>query len=285
MILLTALALLAGTPTSPTPLAPSGKWVIDYREMSCVLSRKFGKGRNEVTLGWRMLPLADDIELLVASRSNMQDAIRGKVVLRLSSGVKNDGVFQSYPTTSSGTRVLRAMVPATMFIGIPDAVTLTVTPQELHSTAFEISGADKAFAALNACTDDTLKVWGISSEEARLAATSPGNTPASDAPAAGQQAEWLTADDYPADAIRMGAQGTSTLLWTIGVDGRVHDCRVVISSGSPVLDAAGCKAITLRGRYTPMHDAAGQPIAVHKSRRINWSIPGTWRVARGPEPE
>lgn len=287
MIAAVVIALLAGAPTASAPLTPSNKWVVDYRDMSCVLSRQFGEGQGEVTVGWRALPLADEVELLVGTRSRSMEGIRGRLVAQLSGGAREVADFSSYATTIAGQRMTRAMLPSAMFANLPEATTLTITPQELPPVSVVIPGAAKAFDALDACTRDTVKQWGIDPAELafRDKAEAASDDSSDSGPKAESPAQWITPDDYPVEALRAGAQGTSVLLWTVGVDGRVHDCKAVIPSGFEPLDKAGCKAITARGRYVPAHDASGQPVAVHSTRKIVWMLPNYWRKARGKEPE
>ena len=60
---------------------------------------------------------------------------------------------------------------------------------------------------------------------------------------------------------------------TVGTDGRVSECSVTSSSGSSTLDAATCKLITRRARFTPAKDADGNPVTDTYSNRIRWQIP------------
>jgi TonB family protein len=93
------------------------------------------------------------------------------------------------------------------------------------------------------------------------------------AKARSDETQWITSDDYPPEAIRANQQGTVTISWTIGVDGRVRDCHSIGSSGFATLDEAGCRALTRRGRYAPARDAIGKPLATKKTRRIAWRLP------------
>ena len=93
------------------------------------------------------------------------------------------------------------------------------------------------------------------------------------ADAKGNPASWITSDDYPARALREGAEGTTAITWDINGDGRVENCRVTASSGNSDLDDAACKAITRRGRYKPALDQSGNPIRSSSSRRVVWRIP------------
>ena len=91
--------------------------------------------------------------------------------------------------------------------------------------------------------------------------------------AKGNPADWITNDDYPPSAIRNEEHGTTGIAWTINTAGRVENCHVTSSSGSPALDQAACALITRRGRYTPAADQSGSPISSTSSRRVTWVLP------------
>lgn len=93
------------------------------------------------------------------------------------------------------------------------------------------------------------------------------------AAAKGNPALWISDADYPARALREERSGTSSIRWEISTAGRVENCTVVASSGSPDLDRAACQAITRRGRYEPALDASGAPIRSAASRRVVWRLP------------
>ncbi|WBH16820.1 energy transducer TonB [Sphingomonas radiodurans] len=91
--------------------------------------------------------------------------------------------------------------------------------------------------------------------------------------AKGDPAQWITNDDYPPSSIRAEEEGTTAIKWTINGQGRVENCVVTASSGSPALDQAACRALVRRGRYSPATDAAGNPIATTQTRRVVWRLP------------
>lgn len=101
----------------------------------------------------------------------------------------------------------------------------------------------------------------------------PSNVVSKAAGAKGDEAQWVTVDDYPPSSIRSGEEGTSAIAWTINAAGRAENCHTTSSSGSEALDQAACRAITRRARYSPALNAAGQAIAVTKSRRVTWKLP------------
>lgn len=58
----------------------------------------------------------------------------------------------------------------------------------------------------------------------------------------------------------------------IGVDrtGRVNSCRVVHSSGDPVIDAGLCPLVAARLRFEPARDAQGRPIPYFTQYMARW---------------
>lgn len=91
--------------------------------------------------------------------------------------------------------------------------------------------------------------------------------------AKGNEAEWITQDDYPQSALRNGSAGTSVISWTINTQGRVENCHTIKSAGDPDLDEAACRALARRARYSPAKDQDGNPIASTKQRSVRWVIP------------
>jgi protein TonB len=88
----------------------------------------------------------------------------------------------------------------------------------------------------------------------------------------GNPGSWATDADYPQRALREERAGTTGFRVTVGTDGRVVDCTVTSSSGSPDLDDATCKNVTRRARFKPALEN-GTPVQASYSNRIRWVIP------------
>lgn len=91
--------------------------------------------------------------------------------------------------------------------------------------------------------------------------------------AKGDPAQWVTSDDYPPSALREEREGVTKVTWQINEQGRIENCQVVSSSGSPDLDETACRVLTRRGRYSPALDQSGKPMRTTQSRTIRWQIP------------
>lgn len=76
--------------------------------------------------------------------------------------------------------------------------------------------------------------------------------------------------DYPASARAMGAQGTVEVRYTVRVDGRVSNCRILRSSGNGDIDQTTCRVIEERFRFKPAKDERGQPVQADLVEKHGW---------------
>lgn len=86
-------------------------------------------------------------------------------------------------------------------------------------------------------------------------------------------ASYLSSDDYPAAAIRNEEQGRVAFMLSVDASGRVTACAITSSSGSAALDAATCRIMRSRARYTPARDANGKAIASQDRAAVSWVLP------------
>lgn len=79
-----------------------------------------------------------------------------------------------------------------------------------------------------------------------------------------------SAKDYPRSSrdLRIGASVTIDL--TVGVDGRVSACRVVVPSADPDADRITCRLATKRFRFRPALDSGGNPVIATYRWRQRW---------------
>jgi protein TonB len=89
----------------------------------------------------------------------------------------------------------------------------------------------------------------------------------------GQPGNWATTNDYPSRALREEREGSSGFRVSIGTDGKVTDCQITRSSGSPDLDQATCDNVRRRARFTPATDGEGNPTTGSYASTIRWVIP------------
>lgn len=82
----------------------------------------------------------------------------------------------------------------------------------------------------------------------------------------------LRDSDYPEAAAEAGVGGTVGVRYLVWTDGRVRECEVTRSSGSPELDAMTCRLIERRFRFRPSRDARGRPVPATIVENHSWEI-------------
>jgi TonB family protein len=99
--------------------------------------------------------------------------------------------------------------------------------------------------------------------------------------------------DYPPEAIRASASGTTMVGFDIGPDGRVGECGIAESSGSVALDDKSCALIRERFTFKPARGPDGLVTTETRTQRITWRLPQgaatitpydvTYRFTLGPD--
>ena len=129
--------------------------------------------------------------------------------------------------------------------------------------AIPLKGADQAMAALRTCLDDKMKEWGIDATAYNALRAAPKDP---------SHFDWLTDADYPADAQANGLEGDAVVRLRIDTKGRVTDCAVMASSGSPTIDKVTCDKALHKARFTPAVGADGRPIAAVRTIRAKFRL-------------
>ena len=83
----------------------------------------------------------------------------------------------------------------------------------------------------------------------------------------------LDADDYPAGALRDGAEGRMTLGYVVDATGRPAHVELLGSSGHAELDATALTLFGERFRFEPARNARGQPVEAYHQSTVRWVLP------------
>lgn len=86
-------------------------------------------------------------------------------------------------------------------------------------------------------------------------------------------AGWVSTSDYPVSSLRRNEQGAVRFELAVAADGAVRGCRITASSGFAELDAATCRLVTRRARFSAATGDAGQPVDGTYAGSIRWVIP------------
>ncbi|MFL6852776.1 MAG: energy transducer TonB [Sphingomicrobium sp.] len=92
----------------------------------------------------------------------------------------------------------------------------------------------------------------------------------------GSPAKWISGGlrdaDYPRSALKSRLQGQVSVGFTVLTNGRISNCRITASSGSPLLDSTTCQLLTERLRFRPALDSSGRPIESVLYSDYTWGI-------------
>ena len=273
MVLISLSAQMTGAQAqvSPAPLPPISKWQMDYASGDCRLIRSFGTDKDPVTLQFTRTGISDSIELAIGGRrmpvtrqpvavavgTSTVERVRGM----LAQGVDGDGVLGSIRFLSDVD--LPKALSSDVDAGKPTV--LSVTFVRGYAAAFELGSMKAPLAALDACTDDLVKGWGIDVAAMQQQRSPP--QPANDVKA------WFREKDYPEKQERRGEGGYVVIRLIVGDDGAVRKCEVYKSGGDKTFEDITCQSVIQRARFRPAIGADGHPIASMWYRGIRW-IPG-----------
>ncbi|QQV78290.1 energy transducer TonB [Sphingomonas aliaeris] len=244
---------------------PSGPWFVEYADNMCVLNRNYGTGRERLLLGFRPSPMGERMEVVTITSEARGVTMRGtgKVDI-LPDGRSVPSDFVSWrPKDRPDTRVTMFELSEKDINDVLSAGQFKMSGAGLKTVQVALKGTTAARDALRKCSDDLLQSWKIDPAERSLMAQRP---------LALGMASWVRDNDYPIAALKAGAQGTTSIIWRVGIDGRVTDCRVVRSSGHALLDETACKLAVKYSRYKPAVGKDGKPMAAHVSLNFTWML-------------
>ena len=78
--------------------------------------------------------------------------------------------------------------------------------------------------------------------------------------------------DYPAASFRLREEGVVTIQYVVQTNGSVGDCRIVKTSGVPLLDIAACLTATRRWKFKPATQN-GKPVAQSLESDVTFELP------------
>jgi TonB family protein len=230
----------------------------------CIVGRKFGAGDRQITLGFRQVPASDyfQVGLWIADRSTRTS--NGKAQLSFDQLIPVEASYQRGPTGVDGMPLTWIATKRSEVAALDNANLLHVEAGDFKAS-FKLRNIGGAMKAAAKCESDLLIGWGM--DPTLLASIR------SPATIRGGVVSLFGTNDYPSAALSRNEQGTSSVRFWVGVDGRVSDCKVVVSSGSTSLDAQTCAIILKRARFEPARTASGEPVASIVFQRMRWELP------------
>lgn len=280
---LTALVATSVAPTTQAQEAPPADWTIAKLEAGCearfpvltlddtaiVLRQSLRANREPALmvrgkLPWQPVVSEDKVPPRLASAqvfwNDSEEAVGAGTVFNrtrhLSGYTEEDLIF------------LNDAAKATFADRVPAGADLVIKSRDTTIARIPVGGVSTADVDLTECVAEVGQELMNARPEGETAGsgargpvprTSPGN--------------WVTSDDYPSRALRQGLQGTTRYQATVSPFGFITDCRIIATSGSPVLDTATCRLIERRARFYPARDEQDQATEATIAQDVVWRLP------------
>lgn len=247
-------------------LEPISDWNIDYGEQRCRLTRLFGDQDNRHLLDIKQIapqssftitfagPLLGDWQRKRGIEIGLRDTEPFEEI-----GWKNYGQVRQFgPLIMVKTKLREASQTESTprYAGIDDSLAAEVNRIVLQKNgdflSFETGGMRDAFAALNACTHDLLKRWGLDPEKHKA------HTPVSLPDAAKFHGRII--DGIPRRAIRRAASRNYDWLIVVDEFGTAKECTGVDNGENEEFEQAACKSI-MKLSFNPARDSDGEAMA------------------------
>ena len=169
----------AAAATTPAPLAPSGKWVVDYQKDMCLVSRPFGPADANTILALKpAIAMEEGGEtLFVLSMKIGGDGVRrGQAVVTLSpSGAAEEAQITSVGYPKEKFRGYEFEADADFVTSLRDASGISMIAGK-DAFAFTTGKMQPVLEALTACNENLFRSWGV--DPAARALTVRGVSPA-----------------------------------------------------------------------------------------------------------
>lgn len=283
--------------TEPMRLEPSGKWVIDYADNSCILSRTFGTGTNLTKLqiesgspgSFNMLILGVPVE----SRSDevpqrflplQAKAMMGKPVM---SALNVPGVLWSNvpilpdaevakrdrllaevrrkpkvrpPATSLAEQAEIRSQRAAFSAGI---TAVEIEPRRNHRVSLTTGSLGPAIKILEKCNRDSLADWGVDVkiEDQIVRPAWPSR------PGLG-----LSSYIYPKKMLAIGAQSDVTVRVLVDANGKVTKCTAFSRFDSPEFVDTVCAVVNKNAQFAPAELADGTKVPSYFSTVVSFVL-------------
>lgn len=254
-----------------TTFKPASGWTADYGDDYCRLIRTFSDGRNEISLALQRTQPGAPFRLILVGDG-----------IRTFRGADQIGYAMSPGGSSGKSRYVRSetpdkkqylnfdpvtFAPVSFAPGAPPpkydrtaeqetagGVEVLTLNEGLTSPVRIETGSLKApVAALQACADDLLQVWGLDPEKHKTMTVPPVMKPS--------PTGVLPQGTIPFSEFGKFGGGANEVRLIIGADGRPTSCAVYSPSLSQSLNDRICNLAVEKASFEPAKDAQGQPMA------------------------
>ena len=262
---ITAVLLLLNLAAADPPemRAPTAKWMVEFADNDCIVSRYYGTTRDDaVILAFKKLPMQDGIDVYLIKDNARTSAWRnGRAKIEFGNGQPLDTKFGAYEVTSGLRRIALSVEDESYRDAVRSGrVTLNI-PGEANVT-FAVPNFGGALKLLDQCVVNLSDAWGIPKDQQTRTKVA--------ARPAGSWDRIFVSQDYTRDAMQANASGRTIVRYVVDETGRPSDCVVLKPSGTFSLDQRTCSVLMRRGRFKPALDINGKPMRSLVVTGVGW---------------
>ena len=257
-----ATAALISSSAVAEPLQPSGKWVINYAEAQCVAERSFGTGENAVHLTIKPSPTSDIVQVGLIRNGKFSYGEQNKARIKIGSfpgKVTNVLEFG----TNQGKKVTYANLPQDWAAQLSQSQSIE---WHIKDNVTELSTGPMAevMKVMANCRSDLRNYWNIgpAKSDALWAEAEPVRP----------LVTYFNSEDYPAQALDQGEDGTTSVVLLVDEKGVIQDCMIDGTSGIATIDAMTCIVIRKRAKFEPAVDREGKPAKGAFMQKVRWEL-------------
>ncbi|MDQ3143510.1 MAG: energy transducer TonB [Pseudomonadota bacterium] len=246
------------------PLAPTGRWVVDFAAHQCTAARNYGPEDKPVDLVLKYSPTGTVMQLAIIRGGRTWDIGQSPVTITLDRGPPIDASLLSFSPKKSDKRVELINLPIETFAAVRQATNLSISGKGRAQISFALSMMTPLMSAMDTCLADLQEVWnvgGAGSAKVKQAAQSKSGL-----------ASFFNPRDYPGDALSRGQSGTVGFTFLIDETGKIADCTVIATSGVALLDSQSCAILVERAKFNPAVGIDGKPVKSSSIQRVRWDL-------------
>jgi hypothetical protein len=273
-------------PKEPQQLKPSSPWYSDYQPEGCRLVRRFGEGKDLVTLQMSRFAPTEYFNMTL-SGENFDFSSNRTVSIQFGPSEAEQkiefvpGKVAKVPSILSLSEIRIAPIPPDILVDLknvdpPDIVKMNPLGEEREKAVkflkigrplrkaviLEIGSMNKPLAALSKCITDLITSWGLDAERHKnmIRPAMPSNNPGN----------WLNSSDYPSKMLEAGQPAIVEFRLEVDEAGKATQCHIQQTTRAKEFDDAVCRGILKRAKFTPALDADAKPLRTYYQNTVRF---------------
>jgi hypothetical protein len=242
---------------------PTGKWIAEYADDECLLSRPYGSDSTTLILTLRQLPMETWVGVIVFKNGTRGETAMGTKGNLAFGGEPISKTFSAFDLAGKPIRRIETGVKLSeLMAAVQSAIVSVSVPGEVQED-FAVPELGSALEVLGDCALKLGAAWGIPIEQQKRVKVPPKLLKAP-----------FDSFDYPNAALRKDMSGRTEVRLTIDDRGRPLDCIPLKSTPDQVFARTSCSVLMKRAHFKPAVDIDGRPMKSIYVQTINFQIAG-----------